>query len=44
MLPIAKEDDNGRKVTLIFPDAMWKYASEMEKKNTELGLWPVRSD
>ena len=25
---------------MIFLDAMWKYASDMENKNTELGIWP----
>ena len=37
---VAEDDDNDRKVTLIFLDATWKYASEMYKKNKELVLWP----
>ena len=33
-------EDFDPKITLIFIDATWKYAKEMEKKNTSLKLWP----
>lgn len=36
----SNDNDNDKKVTLIFIDATWKYAKEMERKNTTLNLWP----
>ena len=39
---VSEDDDNDSNVKLVFLDATWKYASDMEKKNTELGIfWSV---
>ena len=29
-----------KKITLVFIDATWKYAKEMDKSNSEIGKWP----